>query len=44
MSAIMAALGVAGVVHFIPYVTDVSFWLLLAGYIILMLGVLADGM
>ena len=43
MSIILAGLGVAGVVHYIPFVTDVSFWLLLARYIVLMLGVLADG-
>ncbi len=43
LSFIFAVLGVAGVIHYIPFVTDVSFWLLFAGYIVLMMGVLADG-
>lgn len=43
LSLILAVLSVAGVVHYVPYITEISFWLLVGAYIVLMMAVLARG-
>lgn len=43
LSLILAILSVAGVVHYVPYITEISFWLLVAAYLVLMMAVLVSG-
>ena len=44
ISMIVFILGVIGAVAFVPILTPLSFWLCLAGYLLLLAGVLMKGL
>jgi len=44
ISLILYVLGVIGAVAFVPFITPLSFWLCLAGYLLLLAGVLMKGL
>jgi hypothetical protein len=44
LSLIVYILGIIGAISFIPYLSPLSFWLCLAGYLLLLAGVLMKGL